>query len=46
LSAVLRWAPEYSVAPGGPTAPFWLVTRRSGSQVVVTEDRVVAPAPR
>lgn len=46
ISAQLGWAEAYYVSPGGPTAVSWLVTRRSGTQVVVTEDGAVVPAPR
>ena len=45
ISAVLRWAPEYAVAPGGATAPFWLLTLSTGDRVVVTEDRTALRAP-
>jgi hypothetical protein len=46
VTAQLGWADEYTVSPGGPTAVNWLVTRRSGARVVVTEERVVLPAPQ
>jgi hypothetical protein len=45
VSVELGWAEEYYVSPGGATAPGWLATRESGARVVVTEDRVVVPAP-
>jgi hypothetical protein len=44
-SAHLGWAEEYFVSPGGPTAVSWLITRRSGARVVVTEEGAVVPAP-
>jgi hypothetical protein len=46
ILAQLGWAEAYYVSPGGPTAMSWLVTRRSGAQVVVTEDGAVVPPPR
>jgi hypothetical protein len=46
ISAELMWAPENLVHPGGPTAPFWLITLRTGDRVVVTEDGMAAAAPR
>jgi hypothetical protein len=46
VSAELEWAEEYYVSPGGPTAVSWLVTRRSGVQVVVTEEAAVVAPPR
>jgi hypothetical protein len=46
VSVELGWAEEYYVSPGGPTAPAWLATRKSGARVVVTEDRFVVPEPR
>jgi hypothetical protein len=46
VSAQLGWAEEYYVSPGGPTAVNWLVTRRSGDQVVVTEEAAVVLPPR
>jgi len=33
------------VAPGGATAPFWLLTLSTGDRVVVTEDRTALRAP-
>jgi len=38
-------ATHKSLSPG-PSDSFWVLTRRSGTTVVVTEDRVVVPAPR
>ena len=46
VSAQLGWAEEYFVSPGGPTAVSWLVTRLSGTQVVVTEEGAAVPPPR
>jgi hypothetical protein len=46
ISAQLGWAEEEYVSPGGPSAVSWLLTRRSGVQVVVTEDAAVVPPPR
>ena len=46
VSAQLGWAEEYYVSPGGPTAVGWLVTRRSGGRVVVTEEGSVATEPK
>lgn len=46
ISAQLGWAEEYYLSPGGPTAVSWLVTRRSGAQVVVSEEAAVVAPPR
>ncbi len=46
VAADLAWAEEYYVSPGGPVAPGWLVTRRSGAQVFVSEDALVVSAPK
>ncbi len=46
ITAELGWAEEYYVAPGGPTAPSWLVTRQGGERVVVTEDGTVVMPPK
>jgi len=46
MSARLGWAEEYFLSPGGPTAVNWLVTRRSGSEVVVTENGAIVAAPK
>jgi hypothetical protein len=44
-SAELMWGPEEIVAPGGPMAPFWWVTLKTGDHIVVTEDRMAHRAP-
>ena len=46
ISSELMWVPEYLIRPGGPTAPFWLITLRTGDRVVVTEDGKAVAAPR
>ena len=46
VSAQLGWAEEHFVSPGGPTAVSWLVTRRSGVQVVITEEAALVAPPR
>jgi hypothetical protein len=46
ISVQLGWAEEYYLSPGGPSAVSWLVTRRSGAQVVATEEAAVVAPPR
>jgi hypothetical protein len=46
VDATLGWAEEYIASPGGATAPVWLITRRGGAQLMVTEERGVVPVTR